>query len=121
MSKSSEQHQDLPLDVHLDPEEMSRLVRLDCCHAVAFEWLAHLVACRVCRNRLARHFPAESRRILDRFLLLHDRGGDVEIHPSTYDQVFERVQARTHGQAVYPSVTATSRSRTTPSGSWSAV
>lgn len=91
MSQASEAHRDLsPLDIHLDPEEMSRLVRLDCSHAEAFEWLAHLVACRICRNRLARHFPCESRRILDRFLLLHDRADNVEIHPSTYDRVFKR-------------------------------
>ena len=121
MPESSNTRGDPRLDIHLDPREMSRLVRLDCSHAMAFEWLAHLVACRVCRDRLARCFPAESRRILDRFLLLHDRGSDVEIHPSTYDRVFERAQARAQGRRVSPSTRDASRARTMSSGSWSPV
>lgn len=121
--------EDTQLDIHLDPDEMSRLVRLDCSHELAFEWLAHLVACHVCRARLGRHFPAESRRILDRFLLLHDRRTDVDVHPSSYDRVFDRVRARgrrelatDRGTRTAPGAPrAASRARTSPSGAWSPV
>jgi hypothetical protein len=101
MPEASDIPQDIPVDIHLDPNEMSRLVRLDCPHELAFEWLAHLVACELCRDRLARNFPAESRRILDRFLLLHDtRGPAVEVHPSAYDRIFDR--ARVQGRREIP-------------------
>jgi|GEM_PF-5509741 len=86
---------DRHLDIHLHPTEMSRLVTLDCSHELAFEWLAHLVSCRLCRHRLAQGFPSESRRILDRFLLLHDSDEPVvRIHLRAYDEVFDRVRAR---------------------------
>lgn len=117
-----------PLDIHLDPGEMSRLVRLDCSHELAFEWLAHLVACELCRTRLTEHFPAESRRILDRFLRLHDQRSHVELHPNAYDKVFERARERAHGRVLRSSVTvpvpatgpapAAPRERTSPSGAW---
>lgn len=82
-------------DIHLDPEEMDRLLHLDCPHELAFEWLAHFVACRLCRRRLSRRCPEESRRILDRFLLLSDtRQESVRIHPNAYDRVFERIRVR---------------------------
>jgi len=82
-------------DIHLNANEMDRLLHLDCPHEQAFEWLAHLVGCRVCRHRLGRHCPEDSRRILDRFLLLSDgRQTAIRIHPSAYDRVFERIRAR---------------------------
>lgn len=82
-------------DIHLAPEEMDRLLHLDCPHELAFEWLAHLVACNTCRRRLARHCPEDRRRILDRFLLLSDaRQATVRVHPSAYDRVFDRIRAR---------------------------
>ena len=82
-------------DIHLAPEEMDRLLYLDCPHELAFEWLAHLVACKTCRHRLTRHCPEDRRRILDRFLLLSDaREATVQVHPSAYDRVFERIRVR---------------------------
>lgn len=76
-------------DVHLDATERRRLVELDGTHAQVFEWLAHLVACRPCRRRLARDFPVESRRILERF---PSPVPDLPaIHSRAYDRTMDRI------------------------------